>query len=283
MLTLFGFASVSLMLIAYALEERAPAFVALFAVACGASSIYGFLAGTWPFGIVEAVWGLVALRRWRLRVTSQSQRPSRPIACNMTALSADERRCYDMLRQLVLGSVRDVMTTATGFRLDVEKAASPQDIAEWMTLEHRCCPFLTLELTLKHDGTSWLEMGGNASIKNFLREEFKPLTSALSCKGGVRLPFTPPSGHRMSLAPGPLTSAVASARTPRRQRRREGAAIATAFGIRVRSMVSSAIAASTAVAQPLPLDRAVISALRWIVGGCAMFALSFLASATFEG
>ena len=36
-----------------------------FAAACVLGSIYGFLQGAWPFGIVEAVWALVALRRFR--------------------------------------------------------------------------------------------------------------------------------------------------------------------------------------------------------------------------
>jgi hypothetical protein len=27
-------------------------------------SLYGFLQGAWPFGLVEAVWSIVALRRW---------------------------------------------------------------------------------------------------------------------------------------------------------------------------------------------------------------------------
>lgn len=66
-LTLFGAAAVSAMLIAYALEPRSAWWVLAFAVACGLSSLYGFLAGTWPFGVVEAVWALVALRRWRMR------------------------------------------------------------------------------------------------------------------------------------------------------------------------------------------------------------------------
>jgi hypothetical protein len=26
--------------------------------------VYGFLQGAWPFGIVEAIWALVAARRW---------------------------------------------------------------------------------------------------------------------------------------------------------------------------------------------------------------------------
>ena len=67
-LTGFGLASVSAMLACYALEERGPAFVAGFAVACALASAYGFLAGTWPFGLVEAVWAAVAARRWWRRV-----------------------------------------------------------------------------------------------------------------------------------------------------------------------------------------------------------------------
>lgn len=178
MLTLFGVATVSLMLVAYALEERARAFVMLFAGACGASSIYGFMAGTWPFGIVEAVWTVVALRRWRSRIANrQHQSASQPIACDMTALSPAERQRYDTLRRLVLDAVGDVRSTAIGFRLRVGESASAANIAEWMTLEHRCCPFLTLQLALTTDGT-WIEMGGSAAIKEFLRHEFKPLTMA---------------------------------------------------------------------------------------------------------
>ncbi|MHB8644778.1 MAG: hypothetical protein ACYDAR_03185 [Thermomicrobiales bacterium] len=66
-LTLFGAVAVSVMLVAYALEPRSAWWVLVFAVACGGSSLYGFLAGTWPFGVVEAVWALVALRRWQAR------------------------------------------------------------------------------------------------------------------------------------------------------------------------------------------------------------------------
>ena len=52
------------MLVFYALERVSPWFVLAFAGACGFASAYGFLAGTWPFGVVEAVWALVALHRW---------------------------------------------------------------------------------------------------------------------------------------------------------------------------------------------------------------------------
>ena len=66
-LTLFGAAAVSLMLVSYALERRSAWWVFVFACACAASSLYGFRAGTWPFGVVEGIWAAVALRRWSQR------------------------------------------------------------------------------------------------------------------------------------------------------------------------------------------------------------------------
>jgi hypothetical protein len=68
-LNLFGLAAVPAMLAFYALEERSPWFVLAFAAACALGSIYGFLQGAWPFGLVEAVWAGVAVYRWRARVS----------------------------------------------------------------------------------------------------------------------------------------------------------------------------------------------------------------------
>jgi hypothetical protein len=66
-LDLFGLFAVTAMLVCYALEDRDRLFILAFAAACALGSVYGFLQGAWPFGIVEAIWAVVALRRWRLR------------------------------------------------------------------------------------------------------------------------------------------------------------------------------------------------------------------------
>ena len=63
-LTAFGLFAVTAMLVCYALERRSRWFVLLFALSCALGSVYGFLQGAWPFGLVEAIWSLVALRRW---------------------------------------------------------------------------------------------------------------------------------------------------------------------------------------------------------------------------
>ena len=63
-LTFFGLFAVSAMLFFYWQEDRSPLCVLGFAAACAMGSVYGFLQGAWPFGVVEAVWSLVALHRW---------------------------------------------------------------------------------------------------------------------------------------------------------------------------------------------------------------------------
>ena len=63
-LNLFGLFAVSLMVVAYALEAKHSVFGLIFAGACVLGSIYGFLQGAWPFGIVEAIWSVIAARRW---------------------------------------------------------------------------------------------------------------------------------------------------------------------------------------------------------------------------
>jgi hypothetical protein len=63
-LTIFGLFAVTAMLVTYALERRSPWFVLAFAGACLLGSVYGFLQGAWPFGLVEAIWAIVATRRW---------------------------------------------------------------------------------------------------------------------------------------------------------------------------------------------------------------------------
>ncbi|MCX7312745.1 MAG: hypothetical protein NTV56_13730 [Alphaproteobacteria bacterium] len=66
-LTAFGLFAVTSMLVCYALEDRSPWFVLAFAGACALGSIYGILQGAWPFGVVEAVWAVVAVWRWTRR------------------------------------------------------------------------------------------------------------------------------------------------------------------------------------------------------------------------
>jgi hypothetical protein len=63
-LSAFGLVAVTLKLLFYALERRSRWYTLAFAGACALCSAYGFLQGAWPLGAVEAVWSVVAARRW---------------------------------------------------------------------------------------------------------------------------------------------------------------------------------------------------------------------------
>jgi hypothetical protein len=68
-LSAFGLFAVTAMLIFYALEDRDRVFILAFACACALGSIYGFMQGAWPFGLVEVVWSVIAVRRWQRRTS----------------------------------------------------------------------------------------------------------------------------------------------------------------------------------------------------------------------
>ena len=64
LITIYGVVAVTFMMTMYALERRHPVFILAFAIGCLASAAYGFLAGAWPFGVVETIWSVIALRRY---------------------------------------------------------------------------------------------------------------------------------------------------------------------------------------------------------------------------
>ena len=68
--TIYGVCAVTFMMVMYALERRGRRFVLGFAVGCALSGIYGFLAGAWPFGVVELIWCGIALRRYADPISS---------------------------------------------------------------------------------------------------------------------------------------------------------------------------------------------------------------------
>jgi hypothetical protein len=63
-LNLFGLFAVTAMVVFYALEDHSAWFILAFSGACILGSLYGFLQGAWPFGVVEAVWAGIAVWRW---------------------------------------------------------------------------------------------------------------------------------------------------------------------------------------------------------------------------
>ena len=74
MVTVFGSVAVGAMMVAYGLEARSRWFVLLFAVASGATSLYSGLVAAYPITVIEAVWALIALRRFVRRTQTEGER-----------------------------------------------------------------------------------------------------------------------------------------------------------------------------------------------------------------
>jgi hypothetical protein len=72
LVTVYGVCAVTFMMVMYALEPRGRGFVLAFAAGCLLSSAYGFLSGAWPFGVVEAIWAIVAVRRFAVASSARS-------------------------------------------------------------------------------------------------------------------------------------------------------------------------------------------------------------------
>lgn len=59
-----GIIAIVIMVSSYALEKRAPVFIAIFAAGCALAAFYAFLIGSYPFLIAESIWAVIAARRW---------------------------------------------------------------------------------------------------------------------------------------------------------------------------------------------------------------------------
>jgi len=75
LITIYGVLALSFMMVMYGLERRGPIFILAFALGCLLSSIYGFLEGAWPFGVIEAIWCVVAVQRFRMSSTAVGSGP----------------------------------------------------------------------------------------------------------------------------------------------------------------------------------------------------------------
>lgn len=93
----------------------------------------------------------------------------------MNAINPTERVRYNLLLEKIKASVKQQREIADGYawELDGKEVTLPEG-AEWMAMERRCCPFLTLQLEAKGDGTNyWINLKGPAGVKEFLVSEFR--------------------------------------------------------------------------------------------------------------
>lgn len=93
-----------------------------------------------------------------------------PIACNLAALNIDERARRAELSAKIVRLATTIVERDDGYALRLDpNPATAREALEWLVLESRCCPFLSLQLSFEpEEGPLWVSLGGSAAIKAFL-------------------------------------------------------------------------------------------------------------------
>lgn len=97
------------------------------------------------------------------------------IACDMTALDASQRERQHLLLKKFRASLQETQSLQDGyaFRLPAD-TVTIMDIAEFITIERLCCPFLNFALEIGPAGHPvWLRLTGRAGVKEFIETEFR--------------------------------------------------------------------------------------------------------------
>ena len=173
-LTAFGLFAVTAMLVCYALEDRSHWFILAFAGSCALGSLYGFLQGAWPFGVVEAIWCAVAGRRWCSSSKGEAMAADQPaIACTLTAGDLRDRLAW------IAALNRDVLRGYDRSDLTLQLRYCPQGVQhvrDLMRREQACCAFLTFELHEQPDEVV-LMIKAPEEVRDALNSLFEPFLS----------------------------------------------------------------------------------------------------------
>jgi hypothetical protein len=116
-----------------------------------------------------------------IALTLTSAYSEAPFACNLKAFTPDQRVRWRHLIERVTSAVTETRELKDGYALRVNTAQAPLvDIAEWIELERRCCPFFDFQMDVHgEDGSSWLSLKGREGVKDFINADFSLLHDKL--------------------------------------------------------------------------------------------------------
>ncbi|MGC2696645.1 MAG: hypothetical protein WA738_12740 [Candidatus Angelobacter sp.] len=95
-----------------------------------------------------------------------------PFACDMTALSSEQRSCHQELGKLLRSALCVIEELPDGYEFEFSLQPAIYDALTQITpLEHACCPFFTINIRLDHNKLYW-QLTGSEGVKTFIRMEF---------------------------------------------------------------------------------------------------------------
>jgi hypothetical protein len=95
-----------------------------------------------------------------------------PIACDLDAISASDRPRYNELRAMLASAAIGRRALPDGFAIKIATGRMTlMHLAEWISFERKCCPFLEFRIELASDsGPVWLSLIGRPGVKEFLAD-----------------------------------------------------------------------------------------------------------------
>jgi hypothetical protein len=102
---------------------------------------------------------------------SQAEKPPRTLACNLQALTKEQRARHEEVTKRLLQHARRT-ELSDGYRFTIDRRhISVAELAEWVADESRCCPAVDFHLQLPAFGPLSLRLDGGANVKQFIAAE----------------------------------------------------------------------------------------------------------------
>ena len=117
---------------------------------------------------------LVAMSSLVLGITAgaaEVAKPQRVLACNMNALTKEQRASHIALTKRLLQHARP-QEVAGGYQFTIGREhVSVAELAEWVANESRCCPAVDFHVELPAFGPLTLRLDGGEDVKAFIAGE----------------------------------------------------------------------------------------------------------------
>jgi hypothetical protein len=104
----------------------------------------------------------------------EAGRTTSVLTCNINGIPLQERARYGQLVEVLRHAIqkRRELPDGYAFQMDTKQIGTDQ-LAEWIELERKCCPFFRFEIRwTSQNGAVWLNLSGPEGVKEFILDEF---------------------------------------------------------------------------------------------------------------
>src|SRR3984893_19112 len=104
----------------------------------------------------------------------EAGRTTSVLTCNINGIPLQERARYGQLVEVLRHAIQKRRELPDGYAFQINtKQIGTDQLAEWIELERKCCPFFEFEIHwTPQNGDVWLHLSGPEGVKEFILDEF---------------------------------------------------------------------------------------------------------------